>query len=250
MRPLPLTLLLALAACGSPDAPPPEPPPEAEPRALRVEIDSVTARDVALNYDVAVAYPQIVGSDAPAVARVNRAIRDSLAAFLDGIRPRPADFTGNPEMDLMIIGEAEGGPARTFLGERVFSSRVDVYAYTGGAHGNTFSFPLTYDLATGEPIRLRALFRNGTAWPDTLSALTTARLAAQQDTSWLFEDQVPAAPSTFAFFTLGADSLTVFFPPYAIAPYAAGASEVTLPYTALRSVLSPSGPVEWLLADD
>lgn len=215
-----------------------------------VGIDSLTARDIDLNYDVAVAYPQITGSDAPAVARVNRAIRDSVSAFIASIKPRPADFTGQPEMDQMIIGEAEGGPARTFLRDRIFSSRVDIYAFTGGAHGNVFSFPLTYDLATGEPIRLRDLFRTGIDWPDTLSALTTARLAAQQDTTWLFDDDVPAAPETFAYFTLGADSLTVFFPPYAIAPYAAGALEATLPYTDLRFVLSPSGPARWLTTDE
>lgn len=238
-------LLITLAACASPEAPEPpdDPSSEPEPPALRVEIDSLTARDAALNYDVAIAYPQITGSDAPAVARVNRSIRDSLAAFAASLTPRPSDFTGTPEMDRMIIGEAEGGPRRTFLGDRYFSSRVDVYAFTGGAHGNLFSFPLTYDLATGEPVRLATLFRNGTAWRDTLAVLTTARLAAAQDTSWLFEDQVPATSGSFGFFTLGADSLTVFFPPYAIAPYAAGAFEVTLPYTDLQSVLSPSGPV-------
>jgi hypothetical protein len=244
-----LTLLLALAACGS-DPRPDEPPPEAEPETLRVEIDSLAARDIDLNYDVAVAYPQIAGSDAPAVARVNRAIRDSLSAFLASIKPRPADFTGRPEMDQMIIGEAEGGPSRTFLRDRLFSSRVDIYAFTGGAHGNVFSFPLTYDLATGEPIRLRDLFRTGIAWPDTLSVLTTAQLAAQQDTTWLFDDNVPAMAASFSHFTLGADSMTVFFPPYAIAPYAAGALEVTLPYTALRHVLSPSGPARWLMSDE
>lgn len=248
MRHFLLTLLFPLAACGTPDAP--EPPAEADPPPLRVEIDSLTARDDSLHYDVAIAYPQIAESDAPAVARVNRSIRDSLAAFAASIKPRPADFTGDPEMDHLIVGEAEGGPRRTFLGDRLFSSRVDVYAFTGGAHGNLFSFPFTYDLATGEPVRLGALFRNGTAWPDTLAALTTARLAAAQDSSWLFEDRVPAQPGSFAFFTLGADSLTVFFPPYAIAPYAAGAFEVTLPYTDLQPVLSPSGPVADLLHAD
>ena len=250
MRRFSLALLITLAACASPDAPEPPAEPEPEPPALRVEIDSLTARDTTINYDIAVAYPKIAGSDAPAVARINRSIRDSLAAFATSLRPRPADFTGTPEMDQMIIGEAEGGPRRTFLSDRLFSSRVDVYAFTGGAHGNIFSFPLTYDLATGEAVRLGTLFRNGTAWRDTLAVLTTARLAAAQDTSWLFEDQVPATSGTFAFFTLGADSLTVFFPPYAIAPYAAGAFEVTLPYTDLSPVLSPSGPVADLLRED
>ena len=58
---------------------------EPAPPALRVEIDSLTARVDSLNYDVAIAYPQVAGSDAPAVARVNRSIRDSLAAFAASI---------------------------------------------------------------------------------------------------------------------------------------------------------------------
>jgi hypothetical protein len=236
---------LALAACSSPDPPPEERPGTAAPP-LRVETDSLTARDTTLHYDVAIAYPRIAGSDAPAVARVNRAIRDTLTAFTASLKPRPADFTGDPDHDRLIVGEAEGGPARTFLGDRVFSSRVDVYAFTGGAHGNTYAFPFTYDLATGEPIRFGDLFRGGTAYLDTLAALTTERLAAELDSSQWFVDAVPAEPGSFAFFTLGADSLTVFFPPYAIAPYAAGASEVSLPYTALRPLLSPSGPLQHL----
>lgn len=249
MHRCPLALFVLLAACSSPDPPPAETPPETASPALRVEIDSLTARDAGLHYDVEIAYPQIAGSDAPAVDRVNRAIRDTLAAFATSLKPRPADFTGDPEMDRLIVGEAEGGPTRTFLGDRVFSSRVDVYTFTGGAHGNTFSFPFTYDLATGEPIRFGDLFRRGTAYLDTLAVLTTERLATRQDTSHWFVDEVPAAPGSFAFFTLGGDSLTVFFPPYVIAPYAAGASEATLPYTALRHVLAPSGPLQELLSE-
>lgn len=245
MRSTLLTCFLALAACSSPD-PPAEKVAEPVAPALHVEIDSLAARDTTLHYDVAIAYPQIAGGDAPAVDRVNRAIRDTLSAFAVSLRPRPADFTGDPERDRLIVGEAEGGPARTFLGDRVFSSRVDVYAYTGGAHGNTYAFPFTYDLATGEPIRFGDLFRGGTAYLDTLAALTTERLAMGQDSSQWFVDAIPAEPGSFAFFTLGADSLTVFFPPYAIAPYAAGASEATLPYTALRRLLSPSGPLQQL----
>jgi hypothetical protein len=62
----------------------------------------------------------------------------------------------------------------------------------------------------------------------------------------MFEDEIPPDPAYFALFTLGADSLTVFFPPYAIASYAAGPSEVSLPYAALRGVLDERGPVGWL----
>ncbi len=242
-----LALLLAVAACASPDGSadsPVEPVslPAAAPE-LSVVTDSLVTRDPAINYRIAIGYPQIEGSDDPAIARINRAIRDTLVAFTMNVRPDPADFTGDPENDRLYVGEAEGGPARTFLGDGLFSSRVDVYLYTGGAHGITVAFPFTYDLATGEPVRSGDLFRPGAAVTDTLAARATARLRARLGAGGLFDDAVPAEPDLFSAVTLGADSLTVFFGPYAVAPYAAGPQEVTWAYAALRDVLDLSGPV-------
>lgn len=246
MRRLLLVPFVLVTACASPE---PDAPPASAPGPTptpTVVTDSVVAADPAVNYRIAVGYPQIEGDERPAVHRINATIRDSIEAFADGLRPDGDEFTGEPEFDRMFVGEAEGGPARTFLGGRVFSSRVDVHAYTGGAHGNLFSFAFNYDLATGEPIRLGDLFLGGTAYLDTLAARVTERLVAERGTGWMFEDEIPPDPTYFALFTLGADSLTVFFPPYAIAAYAAGPSEVALPYAALQSVLDERGPVRWL----
>src|SRR5690606_8135540 len=89
MRSLLLALLLPLAACSPPEPQPAGPAETPAPEPLRVAIDSLTLREPDLHYAVAVAYPQIEGADAAAVARVNRAIRDSVAAFAAGLRPNP-----------------------------------------------------------------------------------------------------------------------------------------------------------------
>ena len=246
MRRLLLVPFVLFAACASPE---PETPPASAP-APRAEpavvTDSLLRSEPEVHYRIAVGFPRIEGDDRPAVLRINAAIRDSIAAFADGLRPAAADFSGDPEMDRMFVGEAEGGPTETFLSGRVFSSRVDIYTYTGGAHGNLIAYPFTYDLATGEPIRLSDLFLGGTAYLDTLAARVTERLVADRGTGWMFEDEIPPDPVYFSIFTLGADSLTIFFPPYAIAAYAAGPSEVSLPYAALRNVIDEGGPVGWL----
>lgn len=245
MRRLLLVPLVLVAACAAPE---PEAPAAPEPEPV-VVTDSLVRADPDLNYRVAIGFPQIGGVETPAVRRVNAAIRDSLEAFADGLRPDPADFTGDPETDRMFVGEAEGGPAETFLGGRIFSSRVEVATFTGGAHGNLVAYAFTYDLATGEPVRLEDLFLSDTAYLDTLAGQITERLVAERGTDWMFEDEIPPDPAYFALFTLGADSLTVFFPPYAIAAYAAGPSEVALPYDALRGVLDARGPVRLLRAE-
>lgn len=238
-------LALCLAACAEPE---PETPPEAAPPPAppRIVVDSLVLAEPAFNYRVAVAYPQIADLDTPAARRVNAAIRDSVEAFAASIRPDPVEFTGDAEADHFLVGEAEGGPAATALSGRILSSRVDVYAYTGGAHGNLFSFPFTYDLATGAPVHLDDLFHGGTAWLDTLAMHVTDRLIAQRGTGWMFEDAIPPDESYFPIFTLEPDSLRLFFPPYAIAAYALGPSEVAVPYDALGHVLDERGPVSWL----
>lgn len=236
--------LALLAACGAP-TPEPAPAPEAAAEPV-VVTDSLVRSEPAVNYRVAIGFPRIEGDERPAARRVNAAVRDSVEAFAESLRPDPGFFTGDAEADRIYVGDADGGPARTFLGGRVFSSRVDVYAYTGGAHGNLYSFAFNYDLATGEPFGLGDLFLGGTAYLDTLAARTTERLVAARGTGWMFDDAIPPDPAYFSLFTLGPDSLTVFFPPYAIAPYAAGPSEVSLPYAALRGVLDDGGPVGWV----
>lgn len=237
MRLLSLYLLLGLTACVSPDAPDdPAPGPT-------VVIDSLVTNDPAIHYTIAIGYPQIEGLETEAVSRVNQAIRDTLVDFTMAIRPDRSDFTGDPEQDRLIVANAQGGPVRVVLNDSLFSARVDVYLYTGGAHGDTVTFPLTYDLTTGEPIRTPDLFRDAPAAWDTLAARSTRQLTARLGGGALFDDAVPAEPSLFSNVTLGNDSLTVFFPPYAVGPYAIGAQEVTWSYAALRDVLAPAGPL-------
>ena len=44
------------------------------------------------------------------------------------------------------------------------------------------------------------------------------------------------------YFTFSGEGLTLYFPPYEVAHFAAGSWEVTLPYYDLREILRPNGP--------
>lgn len=248
-RPMPFARLLVplgaaalLAACGAPDPQRPA-PGAASPQPLTVTTARIAEADSAIRFRAEVEYPQIEGGASPAVARVNRAIADSVRAIVEDIRPVPDEFTGDPELDRWVVGEVEGGFTEPLLREGLFSARLDLYVYTGGAHGNMLALPLNYDLDTGAPLALGDLFRPSAAYLDTLAARVTQRLTQSRGTGWMFEDALPPDPAYFAVFTLEADSLRFFFPPYAIAPYAVGPSEAALPYAALRAVLRADGPV-------
>ena len=225
---------------------------------LSVRTDSLLITVDSLNYTVAVGYPQLAGSSAtvPAarVARVNAALRDSVTADAAQFRPTevpPADARDAPQ----YVAEVEGGTlAPVLLRGGVLSALVSVYAFTGGAHGNTFYRPINRDLRTGAAITLDDVFRAGTPWPDSLSAhagrALLAKLTANDPEATpasaaetFYTEGYDAAAMRHATFTLGADSLTVHFVPYEVAFYAFGTTDVSVAYADLEAFLKPGGPV-------
>lgn len=258
MRPLLLALLaVTLAACG-PDRERSAAQADADP-ALSVVTDSLIADDPALRYAVRIAYPQVAaeGGALPAPVRAaNAAIRDTLAAFARSFRPESAP----PPEDSLFRVDVQGGVDGAFLGDGVFSALVDVYAYTGGAHGVTVFQPLTVDLRTGRALRTADLFAPGAPYGDVLATwveravvdalarqLGTTREDARRTV--FYDAGLDRLRAGEADVTLGSDSLRVHVPPYQLAAYAAGPFHVGVPYAALAEVARPGGPLARLAED-
>ena len=244
---------LVLGACA------PDPTPEtstAEADAPRVgasftlATDSLVVRDSLLRYTVAIGYPQIRGSSgepmSPTLRAVNRAIRDSVQALADDFRPEmPPPDDDSPA----YVVDVEGGPERSFVSNEVLSVLVNVYAFTGGAHGTTVFLPLTYDLHTGRPLSPRDLFAPGTPWPDTLAAWTgrtvvaelARRLRTTPDSARanFFARGLDAVRRGDVAVTMGRDSLRVHVPQSQLTPSVAGSFDVGVPYPAVRPFARP-----------
>ena len=264
-RPALLALLLAavlplagascgdgLAARGSgPDA------TAASAGALAVRTDSLLISVDSLQFMVAIGYPQLTGATATVsaerVAAVNAAIRDSVAALAEQFRPEEA-VAPEDRGSFSFVAEVEGGTDAVRLHGDVLSGLLQVYAFTGGAHGNTYVQPVNVDLVTGAPIRIGDLFRAGTPWADSLSAhasrALTAKLVANDPAATpssvaetFYREGFDADAMRQARFTLGRDSLAVHFVPYEVAFYAFGSTRVPVAYADLVAFLRPNGPV-------
>ena len=247
-----IALLVGLAACGpdpsapeagTPAATTPTPPSPPTGPSLTVAVDSLLRDEPALTYRVAVGYPQIRGTSgapmAPTLRAVNAAIRDSVEALADDFRPEPpppgADAPSYPV-------EVDGGTPRSWISDDLFSALVEVYAYTGGAHGNTFFLPLTFDLTTGEAVRPADLFAPGTPWADTLAAYTERGVVQRLgDRGALFAEGLDPIRDGSVDLTLGPDSLTVHVPPYQLSSYASGSFHVGVPLRAVAPFARPGG---------
>ena len=236
-------LLFGLAACDRPIEAPGTPANTAatEPEPT-VEADSIIIADSTLRFNVAFRYPQLRDAG-PHTDAINAALADSARAYVEVFRPaeEPPDY--------MTRGsEVEGGFAVTRLDERLFSAVISTYWYTGGAHGNTGFLPATYNLTTGERVGFAHLFASETAYLDTLSARSAALLGQEAesrgfDASGLWAEGYAPEAANFQRFTLGPDSLTLYFPPYQVAPYVAGPFTLALAYTDLRPILDSAGPL-------
>ncbi|HEX9951328.1 MAG TPA: DUF3298 domain-containing protein, partial [Rubricoccaceae bacterium] len=159
----------------------------------------------------------------------------------------------------MSATEVEGGTDVALLPGDILSGLVEVYAFTGGAHGNTFYIPFTYDLRAGTAVALGDVFRDGTPWADSLSAHADRVLVAKardiEDPVSVDEARATLTPEGYtpeamqrATFSLGADSLMVHFAPYEVAYYAFGSSRVPVAYTDLAAMLRPDGAAARLRA--
>ena len=249
MRARPALTLFALwlGACAAPDRP-------ALPPDLTVRADTARLADPSVRYDAVVVYPQLAGAALPAgVEAANRAIADSVRAFIAAVRP----FAAPPPEDTAYAVRVEGGYGDALLAEGVLSALVSVTVYTGGPAGNVFLLPVTYDLATGGAVGLADLFAPNAPYSDELAAAVEravlARLARDLGTtaeaararSFSASGLLPIVEGQAAF-TLGRDSLWVHVPPYQLAPSAAGAFDVGVPYAALVPFARRGGVVRRL----
>lgn len=263
-----LALAAAFAACVPSSTEPPALDP-ATPEAggapsptasgWTVRTDSLVESDSALQYVARISYPQVeaVGDPLPTpVEAANAAVVDSVRALAASFRPEAAP-PGVAVTPYPV--EVTGQVGEVHVTDGLLSALVSIYAYTGGAHGNTFFLPLNFDLTTGRPVRLGDLFREGTAYGDTLAAYVerevTRQLAAQIDEPvadarrMIYTEGLDDFREGRFAFTLGPDALHVHVPPYQLASYAAGTFDVAVPYAALRPFAAPGTPLPRLGAE-
>ncbi len=121
-----------------------------------------------------------------------------------------------------------------------------IYEDTGGAHPNTYYMTFAFDHA-GIKLGLGDLFKPDSRYLDRLSKISYDYLVvdlAKRFESELDEGQLDwirmgtaPSPETLQFFYLDGDALVLMFPPYQVAAYVAGKSEVRIPLETIADIL-------------
>ena len=220
-----------------------------------------------LTFSIRYAYPVAVNASDEVLAKLQRAVCQTVLgdAFLD-MRPQQAieayaamkhnEYiqTNLPLLQEWAIDHEDESFGETLFNEELiisaapignclpltnipslWSYAMDVYEYTGGAHGNRYLLIQNYDLQTGDAVSEQDLFIDD--YYEPLKSLLLEALIAQTDEAetkkdlrrlgYSVDDVVPNEN-----FYVTAEGITYVYNPYEIAPYAMGCIQISLPWDA------------------
>jgi hypothetical protein len=124
----------------------------------------------------------------------------------------------------------------------VLSVQIDVDSYSAGAaHPGHRTEVLNYVLATGRLVSLSELFRSGSNYLQVIADYCVLDLKRRD--ALVFEEGALPTPQAYRNWNLQTGGLLITFDEYQVAPYAAGPQTVLIPYSVLRDILDPAGPL-------
>jgi hypothetical protein len=133
--------------------------------------------------------------------------------------------------------------------------RVDIYEYTGGAHGNPALRTYIFD-NNGAEIELEDVFLRGTNYETVLSDLSRDYLLSGRVTEPVLADSIKSDPSilqndyvysgtepganNFDNFSLEHAGVRISFNAYQVAAYALGQPEIIISWADIKDIVNPS----------
>jgi hypothetical protein len=202
-----------------------------------------------LMYEIDARYPQLTGGSNPNFEKFNQVVRASVTKRVAGFKKDMAPEEGEeppPEgsMGSDLNVRYDVGLAQDDLISVQFS--VGSY-YQGAAHPNTFTEVVNYDLKNGKQLKLADLFKPGAKYLQAIANYCIADLKKQAKDKGLedegIQDGAAANAKNYQSWTITRKGLGINFDAYQVGPYAAGPQYVLVPYSNLKDLINPEGPV-------
>lgn len=212
---------------------------------------SVKENNKKLMYEIDAQYPQFTGGNNPNLEKFNQLARTLVMKLVSGFKKDMAPEEGDEPRPEGSMGSDLGiGYTIKLAQDDLVSVQFDIGSYyQGAAHPNSYTETLNYDLKNGKQLRLADLFKPGSKYLQTLSTLCVADLQKQWKEKnaeviddMLKEGSAPAAKN-YESWTITKRGIGINFDPYQVAPYAVGPQFVMVPYSALKELIKPDGPV-------
>jgi hypothetical protein len=223
--------------------------------AVRVTPRVIKEANKEKHYTVEAEYPEIEGD-----ARFdgfNREARNlvtkNVAAFKTGESSDEGDAGSSAPADTLDIQQSSlnmGYEIRLATDDLISIEFTEATYEAGAAHGNSVTTVLNYDVKNGRKLALADLFNPKSNYLSVISTycITNLRERAKKDQDAMIdEDMMKSGASpradNYQACAITKKGLWVTFDPYQVAAYAAGPQHVLVPYSALKDIIKPDGPV-------
>ena len=202
-----------------------------------------------LMYEISAQYPQLSGGNNPNFEKFNQVARGSVTKEVAGFKKNMAPAEGEeppPEgsmgSDLTISYEVALAQDDLISVQYVIGSY-----YQGAAHPNSGSQVINFDLKNGKQLKLSDLFKPGSKYLPAIANYCIADLKKQAKEKGLLDDEInegaSATAQNYHSWTITKRGLGITFDAYQVGPYAAGPQYVLVPYSSLKDLINPEGPV-------
>ena len=210
--------------------------------------ESVKAKKANLSAE----YPELTGS-AAGVAGFNQLAKARVTKSLADFKKQLAGVTAE---DLARLDDMNNyidiGYDVEYADDDLISINFGEDTYSGGAHPNHGTFTITYDLKNGRELKLADLFKPGSKYLASIADYATRDLQARKDPDSgenmglaqdVFEDGAKPATDNYLNWNVTKKGLLITFPPYQVSAYAYGTQTVIVPYSQLKDIALPDGPL-------
>jgi hypothetical protein len=194
-------------------------------------------------------YPEISGLTNPNIAKFNalakQKVADRLAEFKKDMMEQTAEDIKFAK-ERGISNYIEIGYDAEYANNDFVSLQFIASTYTGGAHPNSFSFTINYDLKNGRELALADLFQPNSNYLKAISDYSIndlkTRLTDMSDDDWI-AGGAGAEAENCSSWNITEKGLMINFDPYQVAAYAAGPQTVIIPYENLKGLWKPDSIV-------
>jgi hypothetical protein len=220
--------------------------------AVRVTPKVIKEANKEKHYTLDAEYPQIEGD--PRFEKFNREARGlvtkDVAAFKTAETVPESGATDETPAEALDSTLDIGYEIRHATDDLISVEFTEGEYSSGAAHGNSSTTVLNYDVKNGKKLTLADLFNPKAKYLTVISAYCVKELkdrSKKDKDSMLDEDMMQSGASpradNYRAWSITKNGLWITFDPYQVAAYAAGPQHVLVPYSALKDILKPDGPV-------
>lgn len=216
---------------------------------LRVVTKEIKEDNKKEKYSIEVEYPELTGASNPNADKFNQEVKNLIAketkGFKEGVAEASAEEDAPPDTgngsDIGISYDV------TLATDDLVSVIFDISAYSqGAAHPSNYSQVMNYDLKAGRTLKLADLFKPNSDFLGAISRYAISDLKSQfgqdADNDWIERGAGPDNDN-YLNWNISRKGLALTFDSYQVASYAEGPKHVIVPYSALKEISRPDGPM-------